>query len=125
MSSTEIEPPPKVDRRAMWLAIAFFAGPFAWFSDLLVSSILVPAAQREGSRAMLFVVTFVAVALVGGGAAIATHILRSGPREKATDGTGRSRERFFAIASLVACAFFFLVIAGNAVPRLVHGLSDR
>lgn len=63
-------------RRDATLVAGFFAGPLAWFLDLVGGYALVLPSREAGSKAWLYAITAFALALSAAGAAAAWHVFR-------------------------------------------------
>jgi hypothetical protein len=113
-------------RRDAALAAGFFAGPLAWFADLVGGYALVQPSRQAGSKAWLFALTVFALALCAAGAAAAWHVWRGlePPPAGSDEGLARDRTHFFALSGLAMSAFSFLVILAQALPEVVHRLDD-
>jgi hypothetical protein len=100
---------------ASWLGLS--AGPLAWAALLEVNYVLSYVACEQRQTWMLHLATMVALALVGGGALAAWSVARPLLGRMSTD--GQDRARFMAIAALVLCAWFAVVIVAMEIPVLV------
>jgi hypothetical protein len=86
--------------RLLWAAA--FAGPLAWFGDLISSWMLTPGAYQHRPSLSIHVITVIA-ALVAAGAGVVAW-------QKRDQGT-------VARAALFLAMFSLLVILGMAVPK--------
>jgi hypothetical protein len=99
----------------LWLGIA--AGPFAWAALLEVNYALSYVACEQRQTWMLHLATVAALAIVAVGAWASWTA--SPPLGGGTSAPGESRARFMAIAGLVLCGGFALVIAATEIPALM------
>ncbi len=108
---------------ALWIGVA--AGPMAWAALLETNYVLSYVACEQRHKWMLHLSTFVAIAIVCAGAAIAW---RAAPpfgdeSEPSTNpnATALLAARFLAMAALVFCGWFLIVILATHVPVLLLG----
>lgn len=108
---------------ALW--IGMLAGPLAWAALLETNYVLSYVACEQRRTWMLHLTAAIALALVAGGAGLSwraapppgddgEHLPSFDPVETAV-----VRARFMAIAGLVLCAWFALVIVATEIPVLV------
>jgi hypothetical protein len=104
---------------------AFLAGPMAWSLDLLLSYFLVPHEHWAGSKGWMHAVTVLTAAVAVAGAVAAVRILRSpAATARRVEGRVAERSRFLAIGGIALCAFFFLAIVAQAVPKFLLSTRD-
>ncbi|HEX7180849.1 MAG TPA: hypothetical protein VF756_03340 [Thermoanaerobaculia bacterium] len=98
------------------------AGPFAWALHQQVSYSLTQTLCLRGQQGFLHLVTVVALLICAGGALIAWRLWSQMPEVSTEHGDNRSsRIRFMALAGLVLCAFFALVIFAQEIPNWFLG----
>jgi hypothetical protein len=86
--------------RVLW--IAAFAGPLAWFTDLVASWMLTPGAYQHRPALSIHVISILCAAVAAGAGVVAFR---------------RRSEGVLAYAALALAAFSLLVIVGMAVPK--------
>jgi hypothetical protein len=86
-------------------------GPVTWLFDLGLIYLLVRHSCTSRSTVAVFAITLVALALTASGALVAR--------------TNLERSRFMAIGGMMLSAFFFLVIAAQAIPVFVLNPCER
>lgn len=94
---------------------ALAIGPLAVAADMAISYYLVYPAQASGSKLGLHVTTACCAVV-----AIVAIVLSR--RALARD--AREIDRFLAISGIAMNAFWFLVILGFEVPKIIHHVSD-
>lgn len=120
--------PPATPRHDALAVVGFVAGPLAWATDLALSYFLVPKVHWSGAKWPMHLVTVLSIAILAAGVLAAVQVLRTPGENAARDPggpTGRvsERSRFLARGGLAMCAFFFLAILAEMLPKLL--LSSR
>lgn len=95
--------------------------PLAWILDLLVSLVLTRTVVATERRWPLFVMTFVALGVALAGVSLSRRVLRA--RRRAKDAEPPA-DLTLARWGLALGAFFLLLIAATAVPKIVFHPRD-
>ena len=99
----------------LWTGI--LAGPVAWALDLETSYAIVKWTCIAGTVRPFQLVTVVALAVTGAGAAVSWRALQQTRHDGPEDGVRpRQRARFMAMLGLASAALFALTIAAAAIP---------
>jgi hypothetical protein len=105
--------------------LSFLAGPLAFAIDLSGSYLLVPHARGAHSKLAMHLVTLLALAVLGAGAAAAVRVLRApAAGARRLEERVAERSRFLALGGLLLCAFFLGVVAAEALPKLLLSQWD-
>jgi MFS family permease len=102
--------------RDLLLWVALFAGPLAWFVDLVVSYALSPPAHHRSSVIGPWLVGAAAFAVAIGAGLLALALLRQlPPADRA--GPRARRARFMALGAIALSAVSALLVLATAVPK--------
>ena len=115
MSAGEDRRPPEAARARVGLGLSAVLGAAAWSLDLLGSYALVHRTRETGSKAPLALVSVVALVLLAIAAVLAWRTLRALPAGEPAHRTWRR----LAGCVLVFHGFLLLVLAGQAIPKLL------
>jgi hypothetical protein len=102
--------------RREWFAV--LAGPLAWFAAHVASWMIAPGAHESASRAALWVIDLVALAIAVVGGAVGLGRLRAlGAAESGERATDRAR--FVAASGVGLSALSVLLVLGLTLPTLL------
>jgi hypothetical protein len=107
---------PEVRRRRIVVSVATLAGPVAWAIDLLGSYLLVDRVRETGSKLPLAVTTLLCLGIALTGSILAWRAYRAAAPEGE-----RSAWRSVALSGAAMGVAFAIVIAGQAIPKVVVG----
>jgi hypothetical protein len=118
---TRSEPPASEPGQDALALVAFLAGPVAWSLDLALSYGLVRWVRHLDTRAPVYAVTALALAVLAVGAWAALRLLAHprGHERRVAD-----RARFMARSGLAMQLFFLAVLAADLVPKLLLGARE-
>ena len=108
---------------ALWTGV--FAGPITWLCSFEARFALAPWACTFQSKAALYGVTIVALALCASSAMLARRQWKAlGEEGPSGEGGSLPRGAFMAIGGIVLSAGCFLVVLAQAIPEVVLGACE-
>lgn len=126
MTTQDVDPrPQRVERRDVLLWLAFLAGPAAWALQLQINYSLTATACAMGGKMFLHLVSLGAFLIAVAGAFVGWLWRQKLPEGSTEMGDAEeSRARFMALAAMVSCVFFALVIVAAEIPNWTLRVCD-
>ena len=105
--------------------VGLFAGPLAWVLDEEVGYFLADWSCRSGHRWATYAVSAGALALAGVGAAVSWHEARQQRAAGNVENRPPARMRFLALAGLLLCLLFGLVVLVDLAAKFYFDPCQR
>jgi hypothetical protein len=105
---------------ALW--VGMLAGPLTWAALLETNYVLSYVACEQRGAWMLHLATGIALVVIGGGALLAWSATPPGCGHDVTSTVppdAEARARFMAVAGIVLCGWFAVVVLATEIPVLV------